>query len=83
MSSSDRIPFYIQSPQGVRVATEEELANFKSSPKNKAVVTKWTKANRLAEAQHWMELGHDKNVAWAKAFDRYPDVDQKPRFFIK
>lgn len=83
MSLTHRIPFYINDNGSIRQANQEEFESFKLDPKNKATVTKWTKANRLAEAQHNMAQGDEKNVAWAKAFERYPDIDTKPRFFIK
>lgn len=82
-SSSDRVPFYINENGIPRIATNEELEAFKANPKNKAIITKWLKANRIAEANYHLKQGELQNVAWAKAFDRYPDLDQKPRFYIK
>ena len=81
---NDRIPFYIQDGDETRIATQDEFDRFKNDPRNKAMMTKWTKANRIAEAKYHMFNGDDKAYAWAKAFERYPDCEPKRhRFFIK
>lgn len=79
------IPFYVRDcdTDDIRVATQEEVDTFKLQPKNKATFTKWIKANRVALARRHMSEGDDTNVAWAKAFQEYPEQDNKPRFFIK
>lgn len=81
---NDRVPFYIQDGSETRVANQTEFDRFKGDPRNKAIMTKWTKANRIAEAKYHMFNGDDKNCAWAKAFERYPDDDSnRHRFFIR
>lgn len=79
------IPFYIRDAAAgtARVATQEEFDQYKTNPKNKPTITKWVKANRTALARRYMSEGDDTNVAWAKAFQEYPEQDNKPRFFIK
>lgn len=85
-NTSVRIPFYIKTDTGVRIATDGEIEQYKNQPKHKSVLTKWTKANRSAEAAHHIKNGHAYNIAWAKAFEAYPDANydaEHPRFFIK
>ena len=75
------IPFYLKCSitNQLREATEKELADYALNPTNKSTWTKWNKANRIKFAQNLIQAGSPHNIAWAKAFDIYPDESTTPR----
>lgn len=81
------IPFFITCALtgGLRQATDDEIEDYKKNPTNKANLTKWMKANRIEYAKKLLQDGEAHNVAWTKAFDRYPDLSStpRPRFVMK
>lgn len=82
MSTTHLIPIMILDPiiNEYREATSIEIEQY--AIKNKLGHAKWYKANRVELAKRYMELGQPSNVAWAKAFDEYPNLDKKYRFVI-
>ena len=60
-------------------ASPEDYEVYKM--KHRANYTKWLNANRIAYAKQLLSEGECHNVAWAKAFERYPATQtNRPRF---
>jgi hypothetical protein len=74
MASEHLIPIMVTDKftGDVHEATDVEIEQYKFA--NKANYTKWVKANRNASMKKFVLTGLPTSVAWAKAFELYPDT---------
>ena len=78
-------PLLIESPRGIRIATDKELFDFQhDSP---AEYKKWSKHNRILYGKALIKSGQIPADAWREAFLKYPDgesdISRKSKFIIK
>lgn len=77
-------PLMVDSPRGVRPATDKELSEYKiDDPK---AFKKWNTHNRILYGRALIKSGSPTSEAWRDAFTKYPDEEvsaKKPKFLIK
>lgn len=81
MSAQHLVPLHVEENGRLREATAQEYSEYEK--RGGPALARWKTANRIAFAKQLISQGTDRSVAWAKAFDQYPDGNTKPRFIFK
>lgn len=75
MSNTHLYPLCIETAEGPRPATEEEIAELRI--KKPTIYAKWNTRNRVLLGKKNIADGQSHNDAWTNAFQRYPDLEPK------
>lgn len=76
--SSHIVPLYVNTPFGITIATDAEVLAYQLE--NPVLYKRWATSNRIKFANQQIEGGTTRNVAWARAFEKYPQEAEKPKY---